>query len=191
MKRQTLLKSTLCLLMALVCNVAWAQTPVLVLEHDQISTDYPYELSETDAEKVLALDKLTVAVLVDAPATVSGRRALFATSDPTKATNSSVEGKNSRYVAYGMNNSDVGYLASWRGDDRFTGGGAITANAKNLVVVYVIDPENKTFSAYVNGVVEYSKVNAHTDGFMSGYEIATPKMVKADHENAFHHRYRF
>ena len=186
MKRQTFLKSTLCLLMALVCNVAWAQIPVLELEHDQISTDYPYELSATDAEKVFALDKLTVAVLVDAPATVSGRQALFATSDHTKAKNSDAEaeGKNSRYVAYGMNNSDVGYLASWRGDDRFTGGLAITANTKNLVVVYVIDPENKTFKAYVNGVEEYSKVNAHADGFMKGYEIATPKMVKEDHENA-------
>ena len=111
MKRQTLLKSTLCLLMALLCNVAWAQTPVWELEHDQISTDYPYELSATDAEKVFALDKLTVAVLVDAPATVSGRQALFATSDTTQATNSSAEGKNSRYVAYGMNNSGPG--RSW------------------------------------------------------------------------------
>ncbi len=184
MKRQTLLKSTLCLLMALVCNVAWAQTPVLELEKDQIGTSYPYELSATDAEKVFALDKLTVAVLVDAPATVSGRRALFATSDPTQATNSSAEGKNSRYVAYGMNGSDVGYLASWRDGDRFTGGAAITANTKNLVVVYVIDPENITFKAYVNGVKEFEKVNGHADGFMSGYEIATPKMVKAAHEDA-------
>lgn len=170
--------------MALLCNVAWAQKPVLELENDQISTDDPYELSATDAEKVFALDKLTVAVLVDAPATVSGRRALFATSDPTKATNSDAEGKNSRYVAYGMNDSDVGYLASWRGGDRFTGGAAITANTKNLVVVYVIDPENKTFKAYVNGVEEFSKVNAHADGFMEGYEIATPKMVKEDYANA-------
>lgn len=178
------MKSTLCLLMALLCNVAWAQTPVLELEHDQISTDYPYELSATDAEKVFALDKLTVAVLVDAPATVSGRQALFATSDPTKATNSDAEGKNSRYVAYGMNDADVGYLASWRGGDRFTGGNVITANTKNLVVVYVIDTENKTFRAYVNGEEEFSKVNAHADGFMEGYEIATPKMVKADHESA-------
>ena len=184
MKRQTLLKSTLCLLMALLCNVAWAQTPVLELEKDQVGTSYPYELSLDDEEKVFALDKLTVAVLVDAPATVSGRRALFATSDPNKATNSSAEGKNSRYVAYGMNDSDVGYLASWRGGDRFTGGAAITANAKNLVVVYVIDPETKTFKAYVNGVEKFSKVNAHADGFMSGYEIATPKMVKEDYENA-------
>lgn len=184
MKRQTFLKSTLCLLMALLCNVAWAQKPVWELEHDQISTDYPYELSATDAEKVFALDKLTVAVLVDAPANVSGRRALFATSDPTQATNSSAEGKNSRYVAYGMNNFDVGYLASWRDGDRFTGGSPFTANAKNLVVVYVIDPENKTFRVFVNGEDKFSKVNAHADGFMNGYEIATPKMVKAAHENA-------
>ena len=161
-----------------------AQTPAPVLELSQFG-NYPYELSEADAEKVFALDDLTIAVKINTNS-VSGRMALFATSDPTKEANSSAEGKDSRYVAYGMNGSDVGYLASWKSGDRFTGksGNGITANTNDMVVVYIINPSNKTFKAYVNGVAEQEKVNVHNDGFMSGYEIATPKMVKDDHPNA-------
>ncbi|MBO5699281.1 MAG: hypothetical protein J6R79_04680 [Bacteroidaceae bacterium] len=177
-------KFLLMLALMLPCLGAWAQTskPVLELRGYEIGT-YPYELKEADANKVFELDALTIAVKISTK-DVSGRKALFATSDPTKEMNTAAEGMNSRYVAYGMNGTDPGYLASWRGADRFTGGGKVTANTKDLVVVYVIDPANKTFKTYVNGVLSFEKVKAHEDGFMASYEIATPKMVKGDHPDA-------
>ena len=164
---------------------AMAQTPVLELTAEQIGTAYPKELSDDDAAKVYALTDLTIAVKINTKS-VSGRMSLFATSDPTKAANTAVEGTNSRYVGYGMNGADVGYLASWRTGDRFTGktSSGIVANSNDMIVVYVINPSNKTFKAYVNGVQERSWDRAHNDGFMSGYEIATPKMVKEDYSNA-------
>ena len=164
---------------------AMAQDPVLELTADQIGTEYPKQLSDDDAAKVYALTDLTVAVRINTKS-VSGRMSLFATSDPTKAANTDAEGTNSRYVGFGMNGADVGYLASWRTGDRFTGKthSGIVANSNDMIVVYVINPANKIFRAYVNGVQERAWENAHNDGFMSGYEIATPGMVKADHSNA-------
>ena len=163
-----------------------AQEPVLELTAEQIGTTYPKQLSDDDAAKVYALTDLTIAVKITTKS-VSGRMSLFATSDPTKAANTDAEGRNSRYVGYGMNGADVGYLASWITGDRFTGkkndNTGIRANSE-MIVVYVVNPSNKTFKAYVNGVQERSWDRAHNDGFMNGYEIATPKMVKEDYSNA-------
>ena len=178
-------KFTLFLVSLFLTVGAMAQTPVLELNADQIGTTYPKQLSDEDAAKVYALTDLTVAVRINTKS-VSGRRSLFATSDPTKAANTGNEGMNSRYVGYGMNGSDIGYLASWRGGDRFTGktNGGITANTDDMIVTYVVNPSSKTFRAYVNGVQEKAWENAHADGFMSNYEIATPKTTKAAHPDA-------
>ena len=178
-------KFTLFLMSLFLTVGAMAQDPVLELTADQIGTEYPKQLSDDDAAKVYALTDLTVAVRINTKS-VSGRMSLFATSDPTKAANTDAEGTNSRYVGFGMNGADVGYLASWRTGDRFTGKthSGIVANSNDMIVVYVINPTNNIFRAYVNGVQERAWENAHNDGFMSGYEIATPGMVKADHSNA-------
>lgn len=176
----------------LIVGTAWAQTPVLKLMSGQIGNSYPLALSDADAEKVFALEDLTVAVKVNA-STFEGdkRMALFCTSDPTQNANTSAKGTDSHYVAYGLSGTTkdnpakgaIGYLASCITGDRFTSGG-IDANSPEVVLVYVINPSNKTYKMYINGVENGSWVNAHTDGFMSGYEIATPKMVKADYTNA-------
>ena len=179
-------KITLLLASLFITIGAMAQTPVLELTADQIGTTYPKQLSDEDAAKVYELTDLTVAVRINTKS-VSGRMSLFATSDPTMAANTDAEGMNSRYVGLGMNGADVGYLASWRTGDRFTGKtttNGIVANSNNMIVVYVVNPSATTFKAYVNGVQERSWDRAHNDGFMSGYEIATPKMVKEDHSNA-------
>ena len=166
----------------LPCLGAWAQKqapkPVLELQGYQIGT-YPYELNETDANKVFNLESLTIAVQINT-STVSGRMALFATSDPTKASNgNTAEGMNSRYVAYGMYDKNLSYLASWRGGDRFTAKtNILTANTEKIVAVYVVSPTS--FKCYVNGVEQM----AYEGQFMNGYEIATPKMVKEDHQGA-------
>ena len=167
--------------LVLLSGAAMAQTPVLELSAEQIGTNYPKQLSEDDAAKVYDLESLTIAVRINT-VNVSGRMALFATSDPTQAANSGAEGMNSRYVGLGMNGSDGGYLASWRNGDRFTGGGGITSNTNDLVVTYVIDPAG-TFKVYVNGAEK--KAWSSANGlFMANYEIATPAMVKEDHTNA-------
>lgn len=178
-KKLTMLFTSLFLML----GTAWAQTRVLKLTDEQIGTTYPYALTDEDAAKVFGLTNLTIAVKVNTPASLSGRHALFCTSDPTQNANTSAKGKDSHYVAYGTSDATIGYLASCVTGDRFTKGG-LTANANDVVLVYVINPSNKTCKLYINGEVKSSWVNAHTDGFMSGYEIATPKMVKEDYANA-------
>lgn len=176
------------LAMMLPCLGAWAEvvetpTPVVELNYEQIPGSYPFELDEANSNKIFELTDLTIAVQIKTK-NVSGRMALLATSDATQSKNTNAEGMNSRYVAYGMNGADPGYLASWISGDRFTGKtySGVTANTRTLVVVYVINPTNKTFKVYVNGQQEKSWT--HTVGFMDGYEIATPGMVKEDHTNA-------
>ena len=161
---------------------AMAQTPVLELTSEQIGTSYPYELPDAHAQKVYALTDLTVAVRVNTT-TMSGRRALFCTADPTQAANTDAKGKDSYYVAYGTSGDAIGYLASWKDGDRFTKS-SVPANSQGVMLVYVINPSANTCKLYVNGTMLSSWVNAHVDGFMSGYEIATPGMVKNDYANA-------
>ena len=177
MKKFTLLIASLFITIG-----AMAQTPVLELTSEQIGTSYPYELPDADAQKVYALTDLTVAVKVNTAA-MSGRRALFCTADPTQAANTTAKGKDSYYVAYGTSGNATGYLASWKSGDQFTKS-TVPANTDGVVLVYVINPSANTCKLYVNGTMLTSWVNAHTDGFMSGYEIATPGMVKNDYANA-------
>ena len=155
---------------------AMAQTPVLELTAEQIGTKYPYQLNDEEAAKIFALENITVAVKFNT-ASLNGRQALFATADPTKAANTDAMGTNSYYVAYGMNNADIGYLASWRDGDRYTAGNCIPANAEENVAVFVINPTNNNFRSYING-------RNIADRHFGTYEIATPGMVKADHKNA-------
>ena len=163
----------------LVLGTAWAQTRVLKLTDEQIGT-YPYELPEADAQKVFALGELTVAVKVNTvtfSSIANDRMALFCTSDPTKAANTAAEGTNSRYVAFGTSANAVGYLASAKVGDRFTTS-SLPADTKDVVLVFTISPS--TLNMYRNG----EKIQTWNNPFMSGYEIATPKMVKEDHGDA-------
>ena len=155
---------------------AMAQTPVLELTAEQIGTKYPYQLNDEEAAKIFALENITVAVKFNT-ASLNGRQALFATADPTKAANTGAMGTNSYYVAYGMNNADIGYLASWRDGDRYTAGNCIPANAEENVAVFVINPTNNNFRSYING-------QNIADRNFGGYEIASPAMVKADYPDA-------
>ena len=168
----------------LVLGTAWAQTRVLKLTGEQIGNTYPYALTDEDAAKVFELTDLTIAVKVNTES-LSGRKALFSTSDPEENTHTNAKGTNSHYVAYGMNVADVSYLASCREGDRFSSNTKpISANTNDVVLVYVLNPSNNTCRLYVNGVQQGSWENAHTDGFMDGYEIATPNMVREDHPKA-------
>ena len=181
MKKITLLIASLFITIG-----AMAQRPVLELTSGQIGTSYPYTLTDEDASKVFALEDLTVAVRINAPDALSGRMSLFATSAQDLAANSEAEGKNSRYVGYGLYNDKLAYLASWRGDDRFSTKTGISSGTNDVVIVYVINPTANTYKMYYNGVIPESGsyINNHTDGFIENYEIATPKMVKEDYENA-------
>ena len=175
-------KFTLLIASLFITIGAIAQAPVLELTSEQIGTSYPYELPDAHAQEVYALTDLTVAVRVNTT-TMSGRRALFCTADPTQAANTDAKGKDSYYVAYGTSGDAIGYLASWKDGDRFTKS-SVPANSQGVMLVYVINPSANTCKLYVNGTMLNSWVNAHVDGFMSGYEIATPRMVKNDYANA-------
>ena len=92
MKRQTFLKSTLCLLMALLCNVAWAQTAkpeafLTVSDLDASDISYPHALSDDQAALVFGKDVMTIAVEVTTPSSMSVRGALVCAADPAKGAN--------------------------------------------------------------------------------------------------------
>ena len=159
-----------------------AQTPVLELNADQIGTTYPKQLSDEDAAKVYELTDLTVAVRVITEGT-SGRRGLFVTSDPTLEKNTAAEGTGSRYVAYGLNDQKLSYLASWRAGDRFTGNNQTFTAGQEMTCVYVINPTNGKCELYLDGKLA-GNWSGNPNGFMNGYEIATPKMVKTAHADA-------
>ena len=154
---------------------AMAQSTTPVLRLTEIGTA-PYQLSEEDAAKVFALTDLTIALKVNTPSAMSGRKALFCTSDPTKAANVDAMPSGSAYVAYGTNEATTAYLASCKAGDRFTTG-SIPAGKEDVVLVYVLNPTENNFKAYINGV-------AVMDRNFGTYEIATPAMVKEDHADA-------
>ena len=154
---------------------AMAQSTTPVLRLTEIGTA-PYQLSEEDAAKVFALTDLTIALKVNTPSAMSGRKALFCTSDPTKAANVDAMPAGSAYVAYGTNEATTAYLASCKAGDRFTTG-SIPAGKEDVVLVYVLNPTENNFKAYINGV-------AVMDRNFGTYEIATPAMVKEDHADA-------
>ena len=135
----------------------------------------PYQLSDEDAAKIFALDDLTVALKVNTAA-MSGRKALFCTSDPTQAPNVDAMPTGSAYVAYGASDANLSYLASCKTGDRYSSG-TIPASTEDVVLVYVLNPTNNNFKAYINGVLVM-------DRNFGTYEIATPKMVKEDHTGA-------
>ena len=136
----------------------------------------PYQLPEEDAAKIFALSDLTVAVKVTTPATLADRKAIFCTSDPTQAANTDAMPTGSAYVAYGTSGANLSYLASCKTGDRYSSG-TVPAGAEDVVLVYVLNPTNNNFKAYINGV-------SVMDRNFGGYEIATPKMVKEDHAGA-------
>ena len=154
---------------------AMAQTPVLELTSEQIGTSYPLQLSDENAQKVFGLTDLTVVIKMNTAA-MSGRMALFCTSDPNTAANTSAMPTNSAYVAYGTSDANISYLASCRTGDRYSAG-SIPANSEDVVLAYVLNPTNTNFKAYINGT-------NFMDRNFGTYEIATPAMVKTDHSNA-------
>ena len=169
-------------LMVAMVTTAFAQTPVLELSQEEIGS-YPYALSDDDAAKVFALSDLTVAVRINT-AGVSGRRGLFVTSSPSAAKNTSGKGTNSPYIALGLNADNISYLASWTSGDRFSGAAKMTANTNDIICVYVLNPSKGKFELYYNGSPDRNWSGTNPNAFMSGYEIATPKMVKEDYSDA-------
>ena len=176
-------KFTLFLVSLFLTVGAMAQTPVLELNADQIGTTYPKQLSDEDAAKVYELTDLTIAVRVIAEGT-SGRRGLFVTSDPTKEKNTAAEGTGSRYVAYGLNDQKLSYLASWKTGDRFTANNQTFTANQEMTCVYVINPTGGKCELYLDGKLAANWAGTNPNGFMNGYEIATPKMVKTAHADA-------
>ena len=172
MKKFTLLIASLFITIG-----AMAQTPVLEVGKigNMTANVVPYTLSETDAEKVFALENLTVVVKLTTNATMSGRGALVCASDPNQATKTDATPTNSPYVACGSNGTDIGYLASSKDGDRFTNS-ALRTNTEHTLA-FVFDVENNLFKSYCDGVQIVSRN-------FGDYEIASFKMVKEDHPDA-------
>ena len=149
-----------------------AQTPVVTITP---TGNAPYKVSDEDATKIFNLDNLTV--LVDVTTTnLSGRGAFFCVADPAQPVPSSFSGTNTSFMACGHVNAVSAYLAAAKDGQHFSTG-AIPSNTANVKLAYVFDITNNKFKIYVNG----SNV---MDRNFGTYEIASPKMVKADFANA-------
>ena len=151
---------------------AMAQEPVVTITP---TGNAPYQVSNEDAAKIFNLDNLTV--FVDVTTTnLSGRGAFFCVADPAQPVPSSFSGTNTSFMACGHVNAVSAYLAAAKDGQHFSTG-AIPSNTANVKLAYVFDITNNKFKIYVNG----SNV---MDRNFGGYEIASPKMVKADFANA-------
>ena len=178
MKRQSILKSTLCLLMALVCNVSWAQTnptPIVSVDCHELM-GLPYALSDDDAALIFAKQDVTIVADVTTFSSLSGRGAIVSASDPTQPVCTSATKTNSPYFAYGHNDANFSYLASSRDGDRFSGG-TLPAGATSRVVI-VVNKTGNNYKVYVNGV-QQQNISFPT----SGYELQNFSQF-ASNENA-------
>ncbi|MBR4848279.1 MAG: hypothetical protein IKV07_02850 [Bacteroidaceae bacterium] len=151
---------------------AMAQEPVVTITP---TGNAPYKVSDEDAAKIFNLENLTVLVDVTTT-TLSGRGAFFCVADPAQPVPSSFSGTNTSFMACGHVNAVSAYLAAAKDGQHFSTG-AIPSNTANVKLAYVFDITNNKFKIYVNG----SNV---MDRNFGTYEIASPKMVKADFANA-------
>lgn len=163
------------LALMLPCLGVWAQIPVVQVSN--IGTA-PFQLSDEDAAKIFELDNLTVVLDVTTAASLSDRGAFFCVADPAQPVPSSFSGMNTSYMACGHVGSAIAYIAAANSGQHFSTG-TIPANS-TIRIAYVFDKTNNKFKSYIG---DTNTGWTHDRNFGS-YEIATPKMVKEDFENA-------
>lgn len=159
----------------LPCLGAWAQAPVVHVSN--IGTA-PFQLSDEDAAKIFELDNLTIVLDVTTAASLSGRGAFFCVADPAQPVPSSFSGTNTSYMACGHVDAGIAYIAAANGGQHFSTG-TIPANS-TIRIAYVFDKTNNKFKSYIGD----TNTAWTMDRNLGSYEIATPKMVKEDFENA-------
>ena len=168
-------KFTLFLMSLFLTIGAMAQTPVVTV--DNIGTA-PYKLDDADAAKIFELENLTIVLDVTTAASLSDRGAFFCVADPAQAIPGSFSGTNTSYMACGHVNASIAYIAAANGGQHFSTG-TIPANS-TIRIAYVFDKTNNKFKSYIGD----TNTSWTQDRNFGGYEIATPKMVKEDFENA-------
>ena len=154
---------------------AMAQTPVVTVSN--IGTA-PFQLSDEDAAKIFELENLTVVLDVTTAASLSERGAFFCVADPAQAVPGSFSGTNTSYMACGHVGSSIAYIAAANSGQHFSTG-TIPANS-TIRIAYVFDKTNNKFKSYIGD----TNTGWTQDRNFGNYEIATPKMVKEDFENA-------
>ena len=143
MKRQTFLKSTLCLLMVLLCNVAWAQTAtkpeafLTVSDLDDSNISYPHALSDDQAALVFGKDVMTIAVEVTTPSSMSVRGALVCAADPAKPASTVSP---TTYTAVGLHKDRrYTYMTSpVDGQQYSSSNGVVVNNSTRYKLIYVL-----------------------------------------------------
>lgn len=163
------------LAMLLPCVGAWAQKPVVHVSN--IGTA-PFQLSDEDAAKIFELDNLTVVLDVTTAASLSGRGAFFCVADPAQPVPSSFSGTNTSYMACGHVGTSIAYIAAANSGQHFSTG-TIPTNS-TIRIAYVFDKTNNKFKSYIGD----TNTGWTHDRDFNTYEIATPKMVKEDFDNA-------
>ena len=171
MRKFTLILASLFLSLGTV----WAQTPVVTVTEIGAA---PHKLSDEDAAKIFGLENLTVVLDVTTAASLSGRGAFFCVADPAEAVPSTFSGTNTSYMACGHNGAGAAYLAAAKDGQHFSTG---TIPANSIIrLAYVFDKINNKFKIYIGD----TNTGWTMDRNFGNYEIATPKMVKEDFENA-------
>lgn len=154
---------------------AMAQTPVVTVTE---IGNAPYQLNDEDATKIFELDDLTIVLDVTTASTFSGRGAFFCVADPAQAVPNSFSGTNTSYMACGHNGAAIAYIAAAKSGQHFSNGTIPTGSTIRLA--FVLDKTNNKFKSYIGN----SNTSWTMDRNFGGYEIATPKMIKEDFENA-------
>ncbi len=154
---------------------AMAQTAVVTVNN--VGTA-PYQLSDEDAANIFALDNLTIVLDVTTASTIDGRGAFFCVADPKQPVPDSFSGTNTSYMACGHNGQAIAYIAAAKSNQHFSTG-TIPANS-TIRLAFVFDKTNNLFKSYIGN----SNTNWTMNRNFGSYEIATPKMVKEDFENA-------
>ena len=112
----------------------------------------PYAIDSEIATAVFAKKNLTIAIDVKMPASLNGRAALICAADPTKAAvTSAINTTPSPYVGLGLNGNYISYLTSSRSGDMYTLRGTSLNAMESYRIVYVLDKDNNSFKAYING----------------------------------------
>lgn len=136
------MKSTLCLLMVLLCNVAWAQTTkpeafLTVSDLDDSNISYPHALSDDQAALVFGKDVMTIAVEVTTPSSMSVRGALVCAADPAKGANTVSP---TPYIAVGLHKDRrYTYMTSPVDGQQYSSSNGVTVNnSTRYKLIYVL-----------------------------------------------------
>ncbi len=158
-------------------------TPVVILTENMMGTDMPYMLTDTEADKVFALESFSVAIDVTMGGSINGRGVFVGAADPAAEVATTGTPTATPYFAFGYNGQKLSHLASSKQGDMFTAKNTTLAANTNVKVVYVVnrtDAGSGTIDFYADGTPDQQQ-NTYP---LIGYELPAFCDIKNNHPAA-------